>query len=174
MLNISVEKTKQKDFDISLHIKAINPIDNNTIYYLASNPPNFITSFSGSALPYHNKEQAYDNTPNVGYITLNEHNEGIIYLRYPNSFYENLGNTLVKPHVKIYFETDSKPNEILVKLSEGIPYRSLTYPMNRTSSDFYGTLWNLPVRSQEEILRSSSFPNEDIHYVDFWGQRPPK
>jgi hypothetical protein len=172
MIQVHVQKGDSKN-DINLHIKSQISIDNNTITYIAANPPTFMTSFSGSGLPYPNENQAYDNTPNRGQLVLDNNNEGILMLYSPNSYYTDLGNTLVKPHILLEYEIQSNKKTITVKVSDGIPYRSLTHPYNRESSIFYGTSWNLPVRSQESILLSSSFPDKDVHYDNFWGLRPP-
>ena len=48
---------------MKLHIHCKNMITyHNFVYFIAPNPPDYITSFSGSALPFHNKDQAFKNT----------------------------------------------------------------------------------------------------------------
>jgi hypothetical protein len=167
------ETPDDSPYDISLGIKSLVKIDNNEIRYIAANPPDYITSFSGSALPFHNEEQAFDDTPNIGSVMLSDTNEAVINVFYPNSYYDELGNVLVKPHIKLFFNVNNTLKQVDVKLSEGIPYRSLTYPIHRSSCMFYDTLDSLPIRSQNDILRSSGYPDEDIHYTNFWGYRPP-
>lgn len=164
----------ESGYDIVLHITATVEIDDNKIYYSAAKSPNSMTSFSGSFLPFFNEEQAYDNSDNIGFVTLDSNNKASIKIMYPNSYYTDLGNTYVKPHIKIWFNKDSKRHEKILKLSDGVQYRSLTHPYQRTSANFYDTLWGLPVRSQEQILRDSMFPNSDIHDDNFWKLRPPK
>ena len=44
-----------------------NPI----VTYWAPNPPNYRTSYTGSALPYPNPSIAYENTPNKGKVRAN-------------------------------------------------------------------------------------------------------
>lgn len=162
-------------YDIILHIEATVEIDDNKIYYSAAKSPDTRTSFTGSFLPFYNEEQAYDNSENVGFVTLDTNNKSTIKIKYPNAYYSDLGNTFVKPHIKIWFNKNSKKHEQIVKLSDGIGYRSLTHPYQRTSANFYDTLWGLPVRSQEQILRDSMLPKSDDRDNDnFWKLRPPK
>jgi hypothetical protein len=69
-----------------------------TIVYWAPNPPTYSSSFSGSALPYHDSIQAYDRTPNVGAVkAVNRKFE--FRIRYPNAYYVGLGSLYVPPHI---------------------------------------------------------------------------
>ena len=160
--------------DFILHIQTSVDIDKKTIYYSAANSPDYRTSFTGSALPFHNEEQAFDKSENSGFIIVDDNKTGILKINYPNAYYKDLGNTYVKPNVKIWFYIESKKQEFNVKLSDGIQVRSLTNPYQRKDSEFYNTLWSLLVRSQESILRDSSFPETDKYIENFWGLRPPK
>lgn len=170
---ISIQPCNTNRYAIELKIKSTLKIDANKVDYIAAKPPDFRTSFSGSALPFYNEEQAYENTPTKGSVILNN-NVGIIRFQKPNSYYVDLGNVFVKQHVQLHYTINNKKNVLNVKLSDGIPYRSLTYPSQRTSASFYDSLWGLPVRSQETIIRESAYPvDDDVHYMDFWGPRPP-
>jgi hypothetical protein len=141
-------------------VEASVKLDDDKLFYIASRPPDFISSFSGSALPFHNKEQAMFNTPNKGFIRLDKvNNDGMIILKIPNSYYMSLGNVLAKPHVVLTYYVNSVKHEQFVKLANGIPYRSLTHPNNRNSPSFY----NVPeerllIRSQEHVLIDSGYP----------------
>jgi hypothetical protein len=55
---------------------------------------------------------------------------------------------------------------------EIIPYRSLGYPLLRKTQKeaFYHR--KLPIRSQEQIIRDSQYPNHE--HTSFWGLKPPK
>lgn len=69
-----------------------------TIVYWAPNPPTYSSSFSGSALPYHDSIQAYDRTPNVGAVkAVNRKFE--FRIKYPNAYYVGLGSLYVPPHI---------------------------------------------------------------------------
>ena len=154
--------------------------NNATLMYWAANPPSYLTSFSGSGLPYPNPEIAYENTPNRGAVKIS----GGIYqfrVRFPNAYYVGLGSVYVEPcvHIKVCEEGgDGKINTI--KLGNGIPFRSLTYPptqngtLAREGPMFYKGLEELPIRSQEEILRSSGYPEKNEMPANFWGGKPPK
>jgi hypothetical protein len=162
-------------FDIVLTINVSNieePIDNNTIFYIATGPPNYMSTYSGSGLPFHSKEQALFNTPNKGNVTLNTNKEAIIKLYYPNSYNEDVGNILVKPHVTLFYYSNSIIVEKKVILSKGIPFRSLSHPNIRNGPEFYSN--NIPTQTQESILRLSQYPTTDLHYKNFWGGKPAK
>ena len=63
-------------------------------------------------------------------------------------------------------------------MGNGIPFRMLTYQqtpvtVSRDSPNFYNGGFNLPVRTQEQILRDSAYPDKNTMPKNFWGLRPP-
>jgi hypothetical protein len=157
------------------------------IKYRAANPMDKRSSFSGSGLPFANYEQAFDNSPNKGQLELGLNNTFELDILMPNSYYNSLGTVLVCPSLFITFHDGQKEKTIAIKLNNPVPYRTLTYPMSskgehtsRQNPTFYDGIYNLPVRSQEQILRDSGYPetlNESPHHkslpVNFWGAKPP-
>lgn len=71
---------------------------NPVIVYWAPNPPTYTTSYSGSALPYHDSIQAYNKTPNIG-ATQCVNRKFEFRIKYPNAYYVGLGSLYVPPHV---------------------------------------------------------------------------
>ena len=62
-----------------------------------------------------------------------------------------------------------------INLSEGIPFRTLTWSPKRNWSNgpmFYNNK-DLPIRSQYEILLDSAYPNINKVPANFWGKKPP-
>ena len=157
--------TGQGEILVQGEVKSKTP--NPVIVYWAPNPPTYTTSFSGSALPYHDSIQAYNKTPNIEFR-----------IKYPNSYYIGLGSLYVPPHVhfKLCEETHwqegtggvrfiiPNPNEIedennkklnnkvqevinsnefhTIQIDEGVPFRTLTHPAPpsknpRNSAMFY-------------------------------------
>ena len=157
-----------------------------TVLYWASSPPNFRSSFSGSGLPYHSPEQAFDRSPNVGAVKSTDGNFQFKVF-YPNSYYIGLGSLYVPPQVHIKVCIPGEQSEYqTIKISQGIPYRTLTHPGVQSSNPRNNSLFydnkNLPIRSQEEILRDSAYPSHGISGEkvvevsipnNFWGLRPP-
>lgn len=146
------------------------------IYYVAANAPDYRATYTGSGLPFANAQQAFENTPNRGKVKL-LNNTFEIKLAFPNAYYKHLGTVLVPPTVYIeYKNKDGKLRQVIVKLSDGIPYRLLTYPMQstkaRVDASFYDNQ-DLPTRSQEAILRSSAYPTTNKMHPNFWGMKPP-
>jgi len=157
-----------KTFIVRGHIENIGDAD---LYYWAADPPDYNTSYVGSGLPFNSKEVAYQNKVNQGVVrTLEGHYE--FKLRYPNSYYEDLGNILVKPCFHIQVKKNKYSSNIdSFYLGEPIPYRNNLY--NNKTCNFYDGKNCLPVRTQEEILRSSGYPDINKTPNNFWGNKPP-
>ena len=167
-----VEDSGEGEFVVKGHI---NEIGNSKILFWAPNPPTYNTSFSGSGLPFANPDMAYENTPNRGMVTaVNGSFE--FRVKYPNSYYMGLGTVHVEPCCHVKMCGDDKIHTI--KLGNGIPFRMLTYPPTmgsapRANPSFYAVRDKQPVvRTQEQILRDSGFPEENKMPSDFWGLRP--
>lgn len=168
--DIFYEQVDNKNYDMVVKIKTKQYIDNNFVYYIAPNPPDYRTSFSGSALPFFNKEQAFYNTSNKGKAYFDEpYKTATIFLKYPNSYYNDLGNILVVPHVDLVYSIEGKETLFTYKLSDNpIPYRSLTHPHTRTSPMFYQPKTEMEVMSQSKLLRRSGFPATNTSLENFW------
>jgi len=155
----------------------IDSLGDSKILYWAANPPTYTTSYTGSGLPYANPDMAYDNTPNRGLVKA-VGGKFEFRLRYPNSYYIGLGTVNVEPccHIKVCGANIDKIHTI--KLGNGIPFRMLTYPplnsqgQARSSPEFYNVP-DLPIRSQEAILRDSGYPKSNNMPNNFWGLKPP-
>jgi hypothetical protein len=150
----------------------LDHVSDGEIVYIAANPANRIYSYSGSGLPYANEEQAFQNTPNKGSITLNNKMLSLKLLT-PNAYYKDLGSVYVPPSVFIMYKINDKTVTVSIPLSKAIPYRTLTYPVQRTSATFYHT--KLPIRTQYDILLSAEYPS-DLKYDqhDHWNLRPAR
>lgn len=141
------------------------------VKYSAPAPPDTITSFSGSGLPYSSKEQAYYNSPNVGQVKISRDGRFKITLKRPNSYYANF-NTLKTPYITMTYNYGK--DVLTVKLDyEKVPYRSLQYPVLRTQKKEMFYAKKLPVRSQEQILYDSAYSDTKLQSPDFWGLKPP-
>ena len=150
---------------------------NDAIYYFAANPPDYRATYTGSGLPFANQAQAFENTPNKGKVAI-VNGTFEIQLMYPNSYYIGLGTVIVPPSLFLEYETmQGVSRTVTIKLSDGIPYRLLTYPMQNTMARkdamFYSHGWKLPVRSQEQVLRDSAYPTVNKMHANFWGLKPP-
>ena len=144
-------------------------IQNPKVLYWAANPPDHRASFSGSGLPFPNAEVAFENTPNRGavkavggHFTFN--------ITFPNSYYIGLGSKLVEPSVHYQVEGESKVHTLKLKDS-GIPYRSIP---ERKNVMFYAGKEQLPLRSQEQMIREHRYPTKNRYYKNFWGSKPPQ
>ena len=169
IIGFSSNKSDKYDFVLNGTFNSKNVTN---VYYIAPNPPNYLTSFSGSGLPYPNIEIAYQNTPNKGNIIIDKNGRFQIKLLFPNAYYTEFGNYYNTPYVNIYYTINNNKKLLKIKLDEGIPYRSLTYPYSRTSAMFYNK--NLPIRSQEKIIKDSQFPINNVFTMnDFWKLKPP-
>lgn len=148
-------------------------IDENTIQYIAANPADTMTSYSGSGLPFHNFDQAYESTPNKGKVIYGKSKQFTISIKYPNSYYIEFGNKLIYPHIKLMYKKKNIQHTQFVYLKDRILYRTLTYPHSRKDVSFYDV--DLPIRSQESILKDSMYIQSfnDKEECSFWGLKPP-
>lgn len=142
------------------------------VTFAAANPPDKHASFSGSGLPFYNAAQAFEHTPNVGHVS----GDGAftIEIKMPNSYYVSLGTILIPPTLYLTWK-DSRTQQQHTRpipVAQGIAYRKLTYPWQRTSAAFYSGNWELPVRTQEQILRDSAYKEHEEVTPGFWGLRP--
>jgi hypothetical protein len=157
---------------------ALGMMDAKVVFW-APAPPNYRTSYSGSALPFTNSEMAFDKTPNAGTVNVNRDGTFSFSLQFPNAYYAGLGTLFVSPHVRLQTIVNGKVNDTeVVRVGEGIPFRLLTYPpvpatAPRCSPSFYARD-HLPLRTQEQILRDSAYPAKNVMPTNFWGLRPPQ
>ncbi len=146
--------------------------------FWAANKPTYILSYAGSGLPYPNEEIAFQDTNNIGAVkTIG--NEFTFNLEYPNSYYKHLGKKYVPPQVKFMFcdgKNKGMSKVYTINLGNGIPFRSLTWNKRRDWNN--GPLFycneNLPIRTQEDILRQSGYPCRNREPSNFWGMKPPR
>lgn len=153
---------------------------NARVVYWAADEPDYMYSFYGSGHPFANPDMAYSNNHNTG--TVNAIGGKFSFtIKYPNAYYVGLGSQYVPPHfnVKICGESDdSCSNYFTVQIDDGIPFRTLTYPAPPGKKARNGpTFYYEPereIRSQEDILRQSAYPQKHITPDNFWGDKPPK
>jgi hypothetical protein len=165
-----------------LHVKGIvkDPSKSLKINYWSADPVNYRYSFSGSGLPFANKEQAYSNKINIGSVKVKKSMFNF-KIKVPNSYYINLGSKLIKPLLHITICGNN--NYETIEINDGIPYRFLNHPANidyksnlvklykPSGPNFYVN--KLSIRSQEQILRDSAYPiNTDKMPDNFWGLKP--
>lgn len=165
-----------KNHDLTIRGQVHEPVQDNAIYYIAAAPPDYRATFTGSGLPFANETQAFQNTPNLGKAIL-QNNSFEFSLMYPNSYMRGLGSVMIPPTVFLeYKDMSGKTKSFSVKVSEGIPFRSLTYPYEkcaRKDAMFYSVHHCLPIRkNQEQILRQSEYPSENVMPDNFWGLKP--
>ena len=152
---------------------------NPTIMFWAANPATYGSSYTGSGIPFPNPDIAFENTPNRGAVKA-VGGSFQFNVRFPNSYYTGLGTQHIEPsvHIKVC-EKGGSGKLHTIKLGKGIPFRGLTYPssnmntVSRTSSLFYNGRDKQPIRTQEQTLRDSGFPESNIMPADFWGKTPP-
>lgn len=149
------------------------------VKFWAANPATYSSNYSGSGLPFPNEEVAFENSENVGIAELSGGNFSFS-LRLPNSYYTNMGTRYVHPEVQLQvFDTNTNKSvsEIQhVNLGEGIPYRTLTYPKQRNwnnGPEFYKKDILPSIRTQEQILLDSAYPETNTMPRNFWGKKPP-
>lgn len=164
--------------DIKIIGRIEDHLSDKRVFYIAAAPADHRATYTGSGLPFANQLQAFEGTPNVGVAEVNEHDNSFeIELMTPNSYIVGLGSVVVPPTLYLeYLDGDRKIRRTSIKVSNGIPYRMLTYPMvprPRAGADFYDSQFYLPVRSQEQILLDSGYPRINVMPENHWGLKPP-
>jgi hypothetical protein len=147
-------------------------VKDEVISFIAATPAYHGSSFSGSGLPYATPAQAFDRTPNQGIVHLTMDRQFEFIVQLPNSYYSGLGTVIVPPTVYITYNNGYIDKLVSVKISQGIPYRMLSYPNIRKDVSFYDNQ-DLPVRTQEQILIDSAYPPTNRMWDNHWGLRPP-
>lgn len=180
-LNVKLMKNDEGDYLVSGKLKnsllKYSSKSDVFVKYWAPNSPTYNTSFSGSGLPFPNETVAFQESDNVGLVKLNG-DSFIIKLHYPNSYYINMGTKLIEPQVKLRL-VDSNNKELSeiykINLGNHIPFRSLSWNPQRDWNKgplFYNNP-NLPIRTQEQILKDSAYPSTNKQPDNFWGLKPP-
>ena len=121
----------------------------------------------------------YQQSPNVGAVkAVNRKFE--FRIKFPNAYYVGLGSLYVPPvvHFKVCEDDCNQREYHTIELGKGIPFRTLTYPSPpsnrpRDSPMFYHCGKGLPVRTQEQVLRDSGYPEDNRTPDNFWGLKPP-
>ena len=164
-------------YDLNIQGKIEDAVKDRKIYYIAAAGADRRATFTGSGLPFANQEQAFENTPNVGEITLDDQNRFSIDLITPNSYMVGLGTVTIQPSLFIqYLRENGEKRTVTIKVAEPIPYRTLTYPMTprpRKDASFYDSQFHLIPKTQEQIFHDSKYPCNRSTHPNFWGKKPP-
>ena len=175
-LDMIREDEKNKEYDLIVNGVVNELVDDGEIHYIAAAPADHRYSFHGSGLPFANPTQAFMHTQNKGTVNVGVDGAFIIKLRHPNSYYVDLGNKLIPPTLTIHYYTGGERRVTEVQVAKQIPYRLLNHPRSETYSRdspmFYKGTDQLPVRTQEQILRDSGYPVKNVIPNDFWGLKP--
>ena len=126
------------------------------VSYVAAAPAERRASFEGSCLPFGSERQAFDSTPTRGSAAIDEDGRFEVRMRAPNSYYTDLGTTLVPP--TLYVRTRSLSGS--VQVDAPVPFRTLWYPAERDGPTFYQhpSPRSQQARSQQDLLVASGYP----------------
>jgi hypothetical protein len=147
------------------------------VKYMAAAPTDRRYAFSGSGLPYAGASQALEGGAAYrGQVEAQA--DGVVEIPLPNgvpnAYYIRLGSVKVPPTLHVeYASAEGARYMGAVQLANAVPFRSLTYPLQRRDASFYDQEAT-QVRSQEQILYDSAYPRLDQEPADFWGARPAR
>lgn len=134
--------------DIEIIGKFSGDLDSNIVKYVAPNPPDYKASYNGSALPFHSKRQAYDNTVNIGSVKVNDKNEFKIRIMTPNTYYEDFTDQLSNPYILLSYMFKGRSNTLKIFLNLAIPRKQLfNYSMKE-----YDIEKKQEITSQDKLL----------------------
>lgn len=155
------------------------PGSEQNIRYIAPKGIHRCMSFSGSGLPYHNADQAFDGTENKGSVLSPDGSFTIELPTFPSAYYTGLGSTYVPP-VLMLESTRVGSNQVfkthLFLSPEGVPYRWVagSPPGPRAApadgevgrAMFYVGREELPLfQNQEMLLRHKGFPADEAAFA---------
>lgn len=136
-------------------------------------------SFAGSGLPYHNADQAFENTQNKGLINSPDGSFVIEMSTFPSAYYTGLGSTYVPPVLMLETVKAGSSDKFRTHVflcPEGVPYRWIagSPPGPRAApvegqvgrSMFYNGREELPLfQNQEALCRHKGYPSDQTAYT---------
>lgn len=149
--------------------------DDGLVYYIAPAPADTMHSFQGSGLPFANAEQAFDN-PTMGVVSQNSDGNCVIECRLPNSYYIEVGNKLIRPHMNLSYYSGGEKVNATIDLNLYVPYRSLYPPFKENDPMNYAGQFDIPIMTQEKLFRSYAYPESPMPtdaQETYWGLKPP-
>lgn len=156
--------------EYNIILKSQYPEGSNILYW-ACNPPNYMSSFTGSGLPFSNPNIAFENTPNIG-VTKVKNGVININISFPNSFYTKFGTKLVEPSLFYRLLNDENDKIIEFNLKNRIPFRGEYFDKSKGVLNYYSKQ-NCIISNQEDILRSYGYPMKNKIPDNFWGNKKP-
>lgn len=108
-------KLVEGEFDLIINGTFTDKVDSRIRYYAAS-PPDYRSSYPGSALPFSTEKQAFENTPNIGTVEVDDENKFELKLLKPNSFF-NI-DSRVYPCVNIIYEYRGEAKTLTIELGD--------------------------------------------------------
>jgi hypothetical protein len=169
----SVTTTAQGKITINGSLKGGEQQPNLQVVFWAANPPDYRQSFSGSALPFVNRAMAFENSQNRGIVDVLSDGTFSFNLKFPNSYYMNLGNQLIGPQVHIMVKSSGKEGKVqTISLGEPIPFRSLRHALLDRNVTFYHRTDLPDLRTQEQTLYACEYPPTNSTPTNFWGSCP--
>ena len=133
-----------------------NPNNYKTKIITAPNPPDYRTSYSGSALPFPCEEIAFQNTKNYKEID----NSGVIDVKFtfPNSYYSPDGYNKIKSPIMINIDDE----KIIYELDDLFPLKTLRDRVRGNPSYYAIKEILLPVATAENNMYN--YANAKIKY----------
>ena len=144
------------------------------LFYIAAAPADYRLTFTGSALPQTSFEAAIQGTPNRGMVHGVPGELKNIKLYCPNSYRDDEHGKVMPPCIPLAWETAGGWKTAWQQVASRIPYRALTdHPLRKLNHElFYEGTHELPVRSQEHLIRQCGYPLKNVEPTNPWGLRP--
>jgi hypothetical protein len=134
---------------IDVDVRINERVPNGIIRYLAASPPDFMTNFTGSGLPFPNEHISFERTPNQGSVKVDPSSASpkvTIRILTPNAYYTSF-DTFVDSCIDIFFNS----RKIRIFLKDATPpFRSLHHSFKSPASK--------DVKTQEGIIRTLAYP----------------
>uniref|UniRef100_A0A6C0KX31 Uncharacterized protein n=1 Tax=viral metagenome TaxID=1070528 RepID=A0A6C0KX31_9ZZZZ len=124
---------------------------------IAANPPDRMTAYAGSGLPFPCSQFAFENSPNQAFVDPSGSFKTTFL--YPNAYYVPDMFTKIAPSVYFVFkpiDKNKEPHATRVELFDNLPVRSLVHrPNHAKGPGFYSAKETLiGIRSAEDTMRT--------------------
>jgi hypothetical protein len=176
--NVEAEVRRSSDGTVTVsgHMTKYAGMKQN-IRWMAPQKPHRTMGFNGSGLPYHDADQAFENTPHKGVIESPDGSFSLLMPTLPSAYYTGLGSVYVPPVLMLETAVVGQENltyRTHVFLSpEGVPYRWIagSPPGPRVAPSenevgramYYSGREDLGLfQNQEAILRYKGYPCQEV------------
>lgn len=134
----------------------VSPLpDSMSIDWVAASPPDRITSFSGSGIPFASEQQAFEGAAQSGVACVSETGHFSVAIIAPNSYHVNSSEVPLSPRLFVFWKSNRVAHKMSIPIpNASVPGRSLRDPVTTRDTAFPD------IQTQESYLRDGGYSLE--------------